>query len=59
MKFVIGGVATIGFTQVVEADSQEEAVKKVHDMRVVDMSWDYEEIEVIDEITEVANGHQR
>jgi len=55
MKFIIGGVATIGFTQVVEADSQEEAVKKVHDMRVVDMSWDYEEIEVIDEITEVSS----
>jgi hypothetical protein len=59
MKFMITGIATIGFTEVIEAPYEEEAIKKLKKMKIVDLGWDYEEIESIDEITEVANGHQR
>jgi hypothetical protein len=48
VKFYVSGHAKIGFTQRVEAETSEEAIKKVNDMRVVDLTWDYEDIYVDD-----------
>ena len=47
-KFYVGGILTVTFTEIVEAETEEEARKKVEEMKGVDLSWESEEIEITD-----------
>lgn len=48
MIFYVSGTARVDFTQRVEAENAEEAKRKVQDMNVVDLTWDFETINVSD-----------
>lgn len=47
-KFWVSGTLTVTFTESVEAESEEEARKKVEQMNGVDLQWESEEMEITD-----------
>lgn len=47
-KFYVSGVATIGFTEVVEAETREAAITAVEGKKAVDLQWDYEDLEIVE-----------
>ncbi len=48
MKFWVSGIVTITFTEIVEAETVEEAEKKVAETAAISLQWDSEEIEITD-----------